>query len=299
MPSLFTQHSNQTPLGSSSFAPHSPLKSDKIVVKLVITEILKTDEEKALRKFLSPILTTFDFQQQFGLFHSALIVGNCYLEWNNSSLIIPRQCYSSAAVLAADLEFGMLSHKLNAEQVMDRLSEIITKWNTKYMYDKRKYNCQKFVDEALSVLGIDLQQFARNSPINLFLTQLRDKGECNLSFPVHMDFREKLQMPQSEIEFVSHEHLDKFVRQLLQAVPDLKNLYPEEYRLLKAFDRAFWLRYFASDSSSISQRHSRQDVDQFKPLVHTHTNNTELLCPFGDPANYQDGSIRISNPKSW
>jgi hypothetical protein len=42
----------------------------KIRIKLVIAEICKNSTQKAFRKLLSPILTTFDTQQQFGMFHS-------------------------------------------------------------------------------------------------------------------------------------------------------------------------------------------------------------------------------------
>jgi hypothetical protein len=52
-----------------------------VKVKLVIAEICKSNTQKAIRKMLSPILTTFDNNQQFGMFHSALIVGPWYLEW--------------------------------------------------------------------------------------------------------------------------------------------------------------------------------------------------------------------------
>jgi hypothetical protein len=52
-----------------------------VKVKLVIAEICKTNAQKNLRKMLSPIMTTFDTNQQFGMFHSALIVGPWYLEW--------------------------------------------------------------------------------------------------------------------------------------------------------------------------------------------------------------------------
>jgi hypothetical protein len=55
----------------------------KIRIKLVIAEICKNSTQKAFRKLLSPVLTTFDTQQQFGMFHSALIVGPWYLECNN------------------------------------------------------------------------------------------------------------------------------------------------------------------------------------------------------------------------
>ena len=52
----------------------------KIKIKLIIAEICKSDTQKALRKMLSPILTKLDYQQQFGMFHSALVIGPWYLE---------------------------------------------------------------------------------------------------------------------------------------------------------------------------------------------------------------------------
>lgn len=61
-----------------SQAPHMQI-GKKIKVKLVIAEICKSDAQKAFRKMLSPILTKLDLQQQFGLFHSALVVGPWYL----------------------------------------------------------------------------------------------------------------------------------------------------------------------------------------------------------------------------
>ncbi len=47
----------------------------KIKIKLVIAEICKSDTQKAIRKLLSPILTKIDYQQHFGMFHSALVIG--------------------------------------------------------------------------------------------------------------------------------------------------------------------------------------------------------------------------------
>jgi hypothetical protein len=67
-----------------------------VKIKLVVAEIAKNDKQKKLRKFLSPIITKFDTTQTFGLFHSALIIGPWYIEWNNSSLCVPRKTYSSA-----------------------------------------------------------------------------------------------------------------------------------------------------------------------------------------------------------
>jgi len=49
-------------------------------VKLVIVELHRTSAQRNFRKFLSPVLDTFNIVPQFGLFHSALVVGPWYLE---------------------------------------------------------------------------------------------------------------------------------------------------------------------------------------------------------------------------
>lgn len=72
----------------------------KIKVKLIIAEICKNDAQKALRKMLSPVMTKLDLQQQFGMFHSALVVGPWYLEWNNSSMKNQEQIFTIFQVCA-------------------------------------------------------------------------------------------------------------------------------------------------------------------------------------------------------
>jgi len=90
---------------------------NKVKIKLVIAEIAKNDKQKKLRKLLSPIITRLDTSQTFGLFHSALIIGPWYLEWNNSSLCVPRKTYSSAG--RKDKNFLIISF-LNFSNVSSR-----------------------------------------------------------------------------------------------------------------------------------------------------------------------------------
>ena len=55
-------------------------------VKLVVTEITHTDSHKTLRKILSPIAANIPIvpKSRFGMFHTALIIGPWYLEWNGT-----------------------------------------------------------------------------------------------------------------------------------------------------------------------------------------------------------------------
>jgi hypothetical protein len=52
---------------------------NKIKIKLVIAEIAKTKRERTLRRLISPLMNTMDMSPQFGMFHSALIIGRKYL----------------------------------------------------------------------------------------------------------------------------------------------------------------------------------------------------------------------------
>jgi hypothetical protein len=229
-----------------------------VKVKLVVAEICKSDAQKAIRKMLSPILTKIDHQQQFGMFHSALVVGPWYLEWNNSSLCIPRKCYSSAAMLAADLDFGGLGFELN--DTIEKISQVIIDWNVNKVYNQQNANCQQFVDELCKSLGVPIHF---EGPLGEYLNNLRRRGECEIDFPVTPDMRVNLDIREAKKRFHTHQELDDFVKMLIEKEPMFQENYPMEWMLLKSFDRAFWLRHF-----------KHQEDSKFTP---------DPDCPFHDP----------------
>ncbi|KAL9649370.1 hypothetical protein ABK040_016197 [Willaertia magna] len=246
---------------------------NKIKIKLIIAEICKSDTQRALRKMLSPVLTKLDFQQQFGMFHSALVVGPWYLEWNNSSICIPRKCYSSAAMVAADLEFkGMSTFDLN--ETIDKISKVIIDWNVNKEYSQRNANCQQFVDDLCKALGIPIQF---DGVLGDYLNDLRSKGQCEIYFPVSDNMKEEFGIKESKVYFHTHEELDNFVKGLLEKQPLFAEEYNLDWNLLKSFDRAFWLRHF---------RHG--DDPKFQPAGGLPDN-----CPFGDP------TMTASFKKEW
>ncbi|KAL0476247.1 hypothetical protein AKO1_004217 [Acrasis kona] len=236
-----------------------------IKIKLVIAEICKSDTQKALRKLLSPVLTKFDAQQQFGMFHSALVVGPWYLEWNNSSMCIPRKCYSSAAMLAADLEFSGKLGKVgfDLDQTIEKITPIIIDWNVNKTYSQREANCQQFVDEICNVLDIPIKF---EGPLGEYLNAIRERGECDLEFPISTEMREQLEIRDKKRRFETHQELDEFVCMLIDKDPQFENNFPAEWMLLKSFDRAFWLRHFKVKTD-----------DKFTPGCDAGE------CPFKDP----------------
>ena len=50
-------------------------EKNKIKIKLVIAEVAQNDMRKNFRQFISPILSTFDLLPEFGMFHSAILIG--------------------------------------------------------------------------------------------------------------------------------------------------------------------------------------------------------------------------------
>ena len=65
----------------NDFTAWSPDKPEPILkVKLVVVEIHKTDAQRALRRVLAPIMDNIGMGQQFGLFHTALIIGPWFVE---------------------------------------------------------------------------------------------------------------------------------------------------------------------------------------------------------------------------
>jgi hypothetical protein len=241
-----------------------------VKIKLVIGEICKSTTQKSLRKLLSPILTKFDHQQQFGLFHSALIVGPWYLEWNNSSLCIPRKCYSSVAMIAADLEFNKKKYDLN--DTIEKISNVIIEWNVKKEYSQQNANCQQFIDELCKVLKINLDSLG--GPLGFYLNKLREKGSCELFYPISDDLREKLKIKEKSKTFGTHEEIDKFMDYLMKEIPDFEDSFEPDYLLLKSFDRAFWLRNFKNPEDQTYQA-------------------SPLCCPFKDP------TVTTSFKKEW
>eukprot|EP00761_Pharyngomonas_kirbyi_P006788 gb/GECH01006796.1/.p1 GENE.gb/GECH01006796.1/~~gb/GECH01006796.1/.p1 ORF type:complete len:423 (+),score=90.25 gb/GECH01006796.1/:1-1269(+) len=265
-----------------------------VKVKLVIGEICKSDAQKTVRRMLSPVLTRFDpdNNRQFGMFHSAIVIGPWYIEWNNSSLCIPRKCYSGAALLAADLSVAN-NKKFDLNDAIDKVADVIIDWNLTHHYNQTHSNCQVFVDDVCKALGVDLSHF--DGPLGDTIKRLRQKGVCEVNYNIPAEMREKFAIKDSKLEFDSHRQLDEFVEKLNNKDPRFEFNYPHDWMLLKSFDRAFWLRHY-----------KMPDDDRFKPLERCIEEEVEggnfsydddpmeqRECPFKDP------QVTMSFKKDW
>jgi hypothetical protein len=248
----------------------------KLRIKLVITEICHTSVDKALRLILSPIISKMpSVSGDFGLFHTALIVGPYYLEWTDSSLCIPKKMVSSMALLTADID-ELAVPRENLESTIRKIAEVVVGWNTDFTYRKSsgqtmeyEGNCQDFVDDLLYALGVN-PNF--NGALANFISNMRDKGKCAIEFTPDKAFKTKFGLKKTTYDFATHSELDEFVDTLILTDSLFKANHPSEFALLKSFDRAFWLRHFKSPEDK-----------KLQPLRKEVRGHYMDLCPFGNP----------------
>lgn len=97
-----------------------------------------------------------------------------------------------------------------------------------------------------------------------YLQNLRKKGICKMVYKIPTQVREFIGIKDKEVGFKTHEELDTFVHNLVAKEPLFAEKYPEDWMLLKSWDRAFWLRHY-------------KDKDNKNYLAKD--------CAFGDPQN--------------
>jgi len=221
---------------------------ESLKIKLIITDI---DQSQFVRSFFSPILTQLHLQQNFGFFHTALQIGPWLIEWTKGSLCIPRKCVSQAALLSADVD--SLYNLNDVPKVIDKIADEIVRWNCTMEYAQRgngttTANCQDFVEAMLNCLNV---KPVFSESIGLYLKKMKENGLNRLEIVVSDAFRERYHLDTNTVQFPTHRDLDRFVWKLKsidEQIGDGKTfgieLFISEFKLLKSFDRAFWMRYF-------------------------------------------------------
>ena len=188
----------------------------KLKIKLVIVE--QNTASHKLTQLISPVLNMVNLAPQFGSFHSALIVGPWYIEWNNSGLVIPRKCCSRGSVVALDI--GKELPEVNIDQALSTIADFIVDWNTRYKYSVTNRNCHKFVNALCAKLGIKLEF---SGMFGTYMQNLQRRGACEMAIELNGDLQTKI--GKKTVKFDSHQQLDQFVKEYL------KYLGPEDVSL--------------------------------------------------------------------
>lgn len=217
---------------------------------------------------VTPLLHTVDINTKYGIFHSALLIGEWMFDWDDSELCIPKKLSSELALFVVDI--GTISILHQVDEVIDKIAKIIVKWNTKFEYSmipgktkQHKGNCQEFVEDILNSINIKPKFEGATA---LFLEKMRTQGKSEMVYETKdpelikkFGFEKKV--------FTTHEELDKFMIETERVFEDFELTHKQDYELLKCFDRAFWLRYYKTKK------------DEFCP----HKEGSNVRCPFGDP----------------
>ncbi|KAF0977227.1 hypothetical protein FDP41_003880 [Naegleria fowleri] len=269
--------------------PYTELDNNKIRIKLIVAETSKNALEKNLKRMISPFVDMEKRKAPFGFFHIALAVGCWKIEWNNSSLCIPRTVTGNYALICADIESIASLDEL--EFVRDKLAETIVKWNTSVFYKQQKGdpdngsgNCQQFIDEILQNLGLSDYSSSFPLPLANYLKTLREEGYGEMVFELEDSFKQKFfsednpetskYLKKKSIHFKSHKELDLFAKALFDIDPDFQINHKYEYYLLKAYDRGFWMRHLKPAGET------NTDKENYEPLEEE---DGTLACKFGDP----------------
>lgn len=244
-------------------AAHQRAKQDvaqscHLPVKLILSK---------LRRGRPPLANTWSslFRFEYGPLHAALQVGDVLIEWGRESFVIPtfepilpdRQLHfyvhgqgefrQVAGQFVREMSMADYAPGRNTEQKVDvlyrsvveknrlieNLVDVIVKYNREYKYDLFKRNCQHFVRDAMSALGIK-QMPQISGKLGEYYERLKDG---------------KTKMP----EFQTHESVDRYV--------------VENFDELTQHDMEFLLcQYFQHHYAEMERA---EDVDEWKCTVAT------------------------------
>lgn len=195
-------------------------------VKLVLHELRDSQLIREVAELIHKHVSSF----RFGPFHASVLIGDVVLEWRPNSLVIPRRMKRAIhkdegrPVLFTNIHETQLDGQLptvplqyetgvddevvasrfetikditrEKDQLIDELADLCVRYNTKMHYGMFTNNCQQFVLDVLTVLGI-------TNPESVFRGKL--KQHANL---VMARYNRK-----ATVEFNSHQELDQHVRE--------------------------------------------------------------------------------------
>lgn len=188
------------------------------------------------------------------------------------------------------------------ELIEKKLAKVITKWNVYYKYTQVKSpdpncgNCQDFVIDILKALGKDVNHL-HSGVVGSYLEEMKQKGQCDMVFKMTESFRKEFKIEETQLKFDSHKKLDAFVQYLKKRQSHVNLTYYEEWKLLKSFDRAFWLRDFRHAENirklqamlSKTQRGEQvnMSLQEIQSLLKNEKKCREITMPLGDPKRNQ------------
>ena len=245
-----------------------------VEVRLVLCQL-----NGALVQNLASTMHRFVKRFDYGPYHAALIIDDVVLEWNDSSLVIPRRNteeddwisernvhhpWGGSTNSLRDLPVRAEADKTRQHfdiiveeikhitmeklQLIDALAEVAVQYNTKHTYGLFSNNCQHFVRDCLHVLGItNMEEVFRLEDHKVILNKEGLKGsKCE--------------------EFNSHQTLDDYVKENLQNMNESElELCICHYLHFHTFQKASPKEAWRCQSHTCLQSHVEKRLQDFKP----------------------------------
>jgi len=252
-----------------------PTMQDVWRVKIILTSMTLNPLAKMLGAIGHRVLNKF----KYGIVHAAVQIGHVVLEWNDRSLVIPTDISDfpgESALIAIDVdEIDRAEFK---QETVTKICELIVEWNVYRQYSLMDCNCQTFVDAILMRLNI---KPVFSGMLGTFMHKLQtasDAAAVEFRYP-YVDKKVNLVdssvvIPKGGYLFRTHEELDEACFNMEAK----KNLPEEDVRLLKAFDRVFWYRFF-----SVQQDQTMLPEERRIPLIKNAP--AKHGCYFDNPKN--------------
>jgi len=143
---------------------------------LIGIKFLLIAEQQVPSKIVNRVLYMTGNAPTFGMFHSSLLIGPWLIDWNESSLCIPKEAkHTNRPFLMLDISDEKYKVK-DIAQLQKKLASFIVDWNTKRDYSKLNYNCQHFSEKLIEHIGLDFN-FSKHPVYNEFFEHLKKKKE--------------------------------------------------------------------------------------------------------------------------
>jgi hypothetical protein len=135
-----------------------------VKVKFILTPLSDGLDEK-LVSFLNmtPLKAllpecNFNIKKIVGFTHSSIQIGRKVLHWFNTSIVFVKNFEASDSLMVLDMGVLDLNEKEHLQK-LDKVQDIIIKWNVTKKYNRSDCSCQEFCSEILDTLEYSPKQF--------------------------------------------------------------------------------------------------------------------------------------------
>ncbi|KAL9649549.1 hypothetical protein ABK040_003227 [Willaertia magna] len=131
----------------------------QLSVKLLIVDI----KVGSFSKLLYDTKSLMGFANDFGYFHTSLLIGPWRFDWYNNSCVVIKEWngkvedLDSKQEVFALLDIGTIKGNIyDTNLMLEAISKVCCKWNGEVDYHQINYNCQTFVKEMLSAINLSV-----------------------------------------------------------------------------------------------------------------------------------------------